>query len=302
MNEGILRSPKWLRNIADFEINTGDDIKGAPSKRKQKQLDKEEKERLEEERLRKAEEKARQEEEELRKRREEEGKKGREFDNYFQMSMRYIHKNYKSCQISVPKDNFLTIEEKGLKLSNVSNFEFKITLDNTVSKPTFKVYIKADEKIYDYTVSGSFYFEFKMFFINEVFFYYKHNQSKSNQSKSKNYKDDYDEDYDEYDYDEYEKFKKNRNYTDYDPKKPQESEEVKNKRRRYNLLKDVLAGHQRKLNDCLNWEKKNPGKVHPDKITTQNEITATKSRINSMNKTYQFESVYYLKHLKHILS
>lgn len=32
-NEAIYRSPKWLRNIIDYEVNTGDDIKGQPSKR-----------------------------------------------------------------------------------------------------------------------------------------------------------------------------------------------------------------------------------------------------------------------------
>jgi hypothetical protein len=33
MNESIYRSPKWLRNFLDFEINTGGDIKGEPSKK-----------------------------------------------------------------------------------------------------------------------------------------------------------------------------------------------------------------------------------------------------------------------------
>ncbi len=33
INEGIYRSPKWLRNLLDFEINTGEDIKGEPSNR-----------------------------------------------------------------------------------------------------------------------------------------------------------------------------------------------------------------------------------------------------------------------------
>lgn len=33
MNEAIYRSPKWLRNILDFEVNTGKDIKGEPSKK-----------------------------------------------------------------------------------------------------------------------------------------------------------------------------------------------------------------------------------------------------------------------------
>jgi hypothetical protein len=35
MNESVYRSPKWLRNFLDFEINTGADIKGEPSKKEQ---------------------------------------------------------------------------------------------------------------------------------------------------------------------------------------------------------------------------------------------------------------------------
>lgn len=33
INEAVYRSPKWLRNFVDFEVNTGDDIKGEPSKK-----------------------------------------------------------------------------------------------------------------------------------------------------------------------------------------------------------------------------------------------------------------------------
>lgn len=35
INETIFRSPKWLRDILDFEINTGRDIKGTPSKKEE---------------------------------------------------------------------------------------------------------------------------------------------------------------------------------------------------------------------------------------------------------------------------
>ena len=40
-NVGVYRSPKWLRNIVDFEVNTGRDIKGEPSKREKERLEKE---------------------------------------------------------------------------------------------------------------------------------------------------------------------------------------------------------------------------------------------------------------------
>jgi len=37
-NEAIYRSPKWLRNFVDYEINTGKDIKGEPSLKRQKEI------------------------------------------------------------------------------------------------------------------------------------------------------------------------------------------------------------------------------------------------------------------------
>jgi hypothetical protein len=33
LKEAVFRSPKWMRNFLDFEVNTGQDIKGEPSKR-----------------------------------------------------------------------------------------------------------------------------------------------------------------------------------------------------------------------------------------------------------------------------
>ena len=32
INEGVYRSPKWLRNFIDFEVKTGSDIEGNKSK------------------------------------------------------------------------------------------------------------------------------------------------------------------------------------------------------------------------------------------------------------------------------
>ena len=46
LNEAKFRSPKWLRNFVDFEVNTGDDISGAPSKRKAAKLEKEKQDKL----------------------------------------------------------------------------------------------------------------------------------------------------------------------------------------------------------------------------------------------------------------
>jgi hypothetical protein len=52
VNEGIYRSPKWLRNFLDYEISTGEDIKGDPSIKMKKRMAEENRIR-EEERKRK---------------------------------------------------------------------------------------------------------------------------------------------------------------------------------------------------------------------------------------------------------
>ena len=46
MNESIIRSPKWLRKFADFEIHTGEDIKGKISKRDIRKKEKEKVDKL----------------------------------------------------------------------------------------------------------------------------------------------------------------------------------------------------------------------------------------------------------------
>jgi hypothetical protein len=48
LNEAVYRSPKWLRNFVDYEINTGEDIKGEPSKKRQAKIDAERKRQEEE--------------------------------------------------------------------------------------------------------------------------------------------------------------------------------------------------------------------------------------------------------------
>jgi hypothetical protein len=40
LNEAKYRSPKWLRNFIDYEVNTGEDIKGEPSKKRAEKLEK----------------------------------------------------------------------------------------------------------------------------------------------------------------------------------------------------------------------------------------------------------------------
>lgn len=113
MNESVIRSPKWLRNFLDFEINTGEDIKGEPSKKMKKKLEEErlrQEKELEEKRIKEEQEnQKRQEKERLRKEKEEQEKKerdekrGKEFDELFVVVMNYIENHYRDCIISVPK-------------------------------------------------------------------------------------------------------------------------------------------------------------------------------------------------------
>ena len=56
LNEAKFRSPEWLRNFVDFEVNTGDDISGEPSKRKAAKLEKDKQDKLRAEAKKRAEE------------------------------------------------------------------------------------------------------------------------------------------------------------------------------------------------------------------------------------------------------
>jgi hypothetical protein len=270
MNESILRSPKWLRNIADFEINTGDDIKGEPSIKKQKKLDAE--------RLRKEEEYARLKEEEIKRiekqrllKEEEDRVKGKEFDELFSVISKYILDNYKSCKISIPENNMLIISEDYLTYKG-STFEFKLTLDNTISHPTFRCYAKWGKKEYDYNVKGTLYMTLKNFILGVVYPWYSSNRSKQN------YNNDYSD--------------------NSGSSKNSDSDEIKNKRRRYGLLKDTLKSFEKDMRELLDWEYKNAGKTHPNKEVIKNQIESTKDKIKGMKDKYKFEKLNHLYHFE----
>jgi hypothetical protein len=286
MNESVIRSPKWLRNFVDFEVNTGDDIKGEPSKRMKKKIESErlKKEEEEKERRRKFRAEEAKAEEERKKREDKEDSD--KFDELFLMVIKYIYGNYKDCKISVPNANYLTIESPdgiGVKGTDVI---FKVTLNNTVGRPTFSVYIKYGKKEYSYNVSGiaAIYLEFKIFILNEVYKYYQTTGSKSSSSGSKSSSSGSGS-------------KSSGKYDDWwNSKTPPKSEdpERENKRRRYNLLKDTRAGYKRQMDKILEWEKKNPGQKHPDnKHIVKNQLDAVQSKIDLMNSLYHFESHHY---------
>lgn len=276
MNEAVYRSPKWLRNFVDYEINTGEDIKGKPSKRRQKQIDFEESEKrriAEEERLQREYQK-RQEEKQRQERIEKEKKD--QFESLFGTIIIYIQANYKDCKITVPENNKLIIKSKSLKFNNKFDLDFEVTLLNEYRLPKFDVHIVFNNEYYDYTVSGLNYVDFKNFILNTIYPYWQYYGKKEQKSKqnSKQQKTDYG----------YSSSKQK-------AKEPEESEDVKNKRRRYKLLKDTLDGYQRQLKKIEDWERANPGKKHPDnREIVLNQIKVVQDKINLMKSAYQFES------------
>jgi hypothetical protein len=172
----------------------------------------------------------------------------------------------------------LTVEKHDLEYQNSAHFEFKVTLDNTINNPTFNVEIIVSKQIYNYKISGLVYMQLKNFFGQTIYEWYK-KQSKSSsgrQGAQKNTSDSY--------------------------KKANETDEIKRKRKTYILLKDTLLGYNRQMNRIKEWKKANPSKTHPDEETTNNEIKTIKDKINLLNSKFHFESLYYLKHLRSILS
>ena len=124
MNEAVYRSPKWLRNFVDYEINTGEDIKGQPSKKRQKQIDAENA-RKEAERIKAAREEAeRKRQEKIEEEKRKQKAKEERFDTLFRTCIVYIQANYRECEISIPEDNHVKIKSKKLLFDNRIDFVF----------------------------------------------------------------------------------------------------------------------------------------------------------------------------------
>lgn len=229
----------------------------------------------------------------------------------FLSSIGWIVKNYEDCEIGATDRHHIWISADNL-LRKKQRFSFKIEIDNSRYIPEFTVTIILNSEEINFTCTGTGQIhkdysvtldELKDFLINTVYYEW----FDRNQKQKKNYRD-YD-DYDDEDYNDYDYFGNKRNH-DYNKgtgnyktstqSTSTESPEIQNKRRRYLLLKDVLAGYLRELVKIQEWEKKNPGKKHTDKDSTQNQIDNVKDKMNLMNKTYHFESVYYLKHLTNL--
>lgn len=274
MNESFFKTPKWL---ADKKAEK--ERKRQEEERKRQYEERYEKNRrLEEER--KAEEKRRYDKEQ------------EIFNKLFNVIIQYIFANYKKCEVSVPKPNILVIKDNSML--NTHDLKWKITLNNTINIPTFDVYIYHAGSEYKYDVAGLVYTYLKNFMLDTVYEWYRIDSLYNKQKYQKQHTDDYGG----YDYSsDYGNTK-----TKSKSKESEETEEVKNKRRRYQLLKDTLDGYNRQLSKIKDWERKNPGKTNDEKQIVLNQIANVKDKINLMNQKFKFESIYYLKHLKSILS
>jgi hypothetical protein len=113
INEAKYRSPKWLRNFVDYEINTGEDIKGEPSKRRAEKLEKERKAELkrqadEREKQRKRQEEARREQqarEDVRKQQEQQDQIERELNTLYRSIISDFTANPYGDKIVTPRIN-----------------------------------------------------------------------------------------------------------------------------------------------------------------------------------------------------
>jgi hypothetical protein len=147
LNEAKFRSPKWLRNYVDFEVNTGDDIKGEPSKRKAAKLEKERQDKLKAERIKKQ---AEEEKERARQAMYDEWKKEakkkaeqdqieRELNTLYQSMISDFSANRYSDKISTPQRNgktacYYTFENgKVLKIyKNTTDARFCVEWETTI--------------------------------------------------------------------------------------------------------------------------------------------------------------------------
>lgn len=291
MNESVYRSPKWMRNFADFEVNTGDDIKGEPSKRRQRQLDEEEREKEEkrQEKIRQEKKRSEYAKEFLKAEKKREHKKM--YMTLFNAIKKYIFSDYDKCDLKVVSENIFKISKENSTYSG-KKLDFSVILDNSVVKPTFKVVITYDGEYFNYTSSGTIHQKLKDFIVRVVYPYYTES---FNKKKSNNYKSKYDSDYG---YDKSKKsYKKKKTSGNYYKKKTtsppkNEKDPDKNRLRRYKLLKSTLEGYIRQMDEIKRWEKVHK-QSHSDRVATENELNAVKRRIEQMNKDYSYEKLNY---------
>lgn len=92
-NESVIRSPKWMRNFLDFEINTGEDIKGEPSESRKRKLEEDRFKKMAEENL-----KNRKKAEADRKKAEK--NKEKEAMEIFDTIKSYIYNKFANCEIN----------------------------------------------------------------------------------------------------------------------------------------------------------------------------------------------------------
>jgi hypothetical protein len=285
MNEGVVRSPKWLRNFVDFEINTGEDIKGEPSEKRKREIEHERKVKDAERRIKEEERRRVEAEREAERKKKEQEETNAIVDEFIKGAIEFITNNYKKCSVSVSAhNNEITISRDGITYDG-KDLKFEITLENTYVLPKFRSSFNYNGYIYRSNFSGLNYTDFKVFILRVIYPYYSAGGYKKTSYDS--YEEASKKARDEENKRKTSSSNKSQNYSN-------DSEEVKKRRRLYNLLKETLEGYQRSMDRIKEWEKKNPGKTHTDRATTEKEIEAVEKKIRDIKDKYKFESLNHL--------
>ena len=265
-NEAVYRSPKWLRNLLDYEVSTGKDIKGEPSLKMKKKLA-EEKAEKERKYWEDRKEQFRKEQEENKRKREEQNKKDEaEFDELFPALMYFLAGNYSKSNVVrdlYVEDNKIVVEF-GATHPRYKRVEAKVGYyykDN--SKTIFSVEIECENgKLFSYRVSGLVYNNY-VTTINAIVKWWRISGKSFNKQSGKQAPPKQEP-----------------------PKaKVNEKDPDKNRTRRLNLLKDTLAGYERQLARTPEG---------PDKDQLRNEIANIKGRIKVMEKPRANEKLNHL--------
>jgi len=180
INESKYRSPKWIRNFMDFELNTGEDISGEPSKKRQK-IDEEEREKRE--KIKKEEEKF---------------EEDRKFNRLWKSIYSFINNNYETCIKKVEiKNNIIKITSSTLVSEEYGDIYINIYYKNSIipdfNVEIFEIYDGYDNILYGYNMKGISY-SYMVEFINKitrwwnVIGYRKHDYKKKDENQFKDEK------------------------------------------------------------------------------------------------------------------
>ena len=268
INEAKYRSPKWLRNFVDYEINTGEDIKGEPSKKRAAKLEKEKQAELkrqadERQKSRERQEQARRDQqarEDVRRKQEQQDQIERELNTLYKSIISDFSSNPYEDKIATPKING----------QNACNYRFE-------NGKIIKFYKKANDSRHclewedsTYTL-GSVWTSKFISLINEMI----------DKGRTRPQKSGYDR------YDSYNKSGSSSSSgykssgTSSGPKKDNTTGHPKGNL--YNTLKQTIKQREEQLSKM--------SKQDPSRTALENELANAKSKVADMKSKYKFENL-----------